>query len=131
MAKGKERVRTRKKVKRNIPEGHVYIHSTFNNTIVTITDTAGNVISWASAGTRGFKGTKKGTAYAAQIAAEEACRQARDAGVQQVRIYTRGPGSGKEAAIRTINGQGLRIRLIKDKTPVPHNGCRPRRRRRV
>jgi len=131
LAKGKPRGRGRRRTKRNVPEGHIYIKSTFNNTIVTVTDSDGNVIGWSSCGTRGFKGTKKGTAYAAQMAAEEACRQAREVGMREVRIYTRGPGSGKEAAVRTINSHGLRIRLIKDVTAVPHNGCRPRRRRRV
>lgn len=120
-----------RRVKRNVPEARISIKSTFNNTIVTLSDLEGNVLGWASAGTRGYKGTKKGTAFAAQLAAEEVCRIARDCGVRDVTIYTKGPGSGKEAAVRTIAGQGLRVKLIKDVTPVPHNGCRPKKKRRV
>jgi len=118
-------------VKRNIVEGRIYVRSSFNNTIVTVTDLEGNTLAWATSGIRGFKGSKKGTAYAAQLAAEDACRQAKDMGMREVSIYTKGPGSGKEAAVRVINGQGLKIRLIRDVTSVPHNGCRPRKRRRV
>jgi small subunit ribosomal protein S11 len=130
LAKGKPKTR-KKRVKRNIVEGRIYVRSSFNNTIVTITDLEGNTLAWATSGIRGFKGTKKGTAYAAQLAAEDACRQAKDMGMREVSIYTKGPGSGKEAAIRVINGQGLKIKLIRDVTSVPHNGCRPRKRRRV
>ncbi|OGK12065.1 MAG: 30S ribosomal protein S11 [Candidatus Riflebacteria bacterium RBG_13_59_9] len=130
MVKGKPKAR-KKRVKRNVVEGCIYVRSSFNNTLVTVTDLEGNALAWATAGTRGFKGTKKGTAYAAQLAAEDACRQAKDLGMREVTIYTKGPGSGKEAAIRIINGQGLRIKLIRDVTTVPHNGCRPRKRRRV
>ncbi len=130
MAKGKPKTR-KKRVKRNIVEGRIYVRSSFNNTIVTVTDLEGNTLAWATSGIRGFKGTKKGTAYAAQLAAEDACRQAKDMGMREVSIYTKGPGSGKEAAVRVINGQGLKIRLIRDVTSVPHNGCRPRKRRRV
>lgn len=130
MAKSKPKTR-KKRVKRNIVEGRIYVRSSFNNTIVTITDLEGNALAWATAGIRGFKGSKKGTAYAAQLAAEDACRQAKDMGMREVSIYTKGPGSGKEAAVRVINGQGLKIRLIRDVTSVPHNGCRPRKRRRV
>lgn len=130
MAKGKPKTR-KKRVKRNIVEGRIYVRSSFNNTIVTITDLEGNALAWATAGIRGFKGSKKGTAYAAQLAAEDACRQAKDMGMREVSIYTKGPGSGKEAAVRVINGQGLKIKLIRDVTSVPHNGCRPRKRRRV
>jgi small subunit ribosomal protein S11 len=130
LAKGKPKTR-KKRVKRNIVEGRIYVRSSFNNTIVTITDLEGNALAWATAGIRGFKGSKKGTAYAAQLAAEDACRQAKDMGMREVSIYTKGPGSGKEAAVRVINGQGLKIKLIRDVTSVPHNGCRPRKRRRV
>jgi small subunit ribosomal protein S11 len=130
LAKGKPKGR-KKRVKRNIVEGRIYVRSSFNNTIVTITDAEGNALAWATSGVRGFKGTKKGTAYAAQLAAEDACRQAKDMGMREVSIYTKGPGSGKEAAVRVINGQGLKIKLIRDVTSVPHNGCRPRKRRRV
>ncbi|MCD6283161.1 30S ribosomal protein S11 [bacterium] len=130
MAKGKPKTR-KKRVKRNIVEGRIYVRSSFNNTIVTVTDLEGNTLAWATSGIRGFKGSKKGTAYAAQLAAEDACRQAKDMGMREVSIYTKGPGSGKEAAVRVINGQGLKIRLIRDVTSVPHNGCRPRKRRRV
>jgi len=130
LAKGKPKTR-KKRVKRNIVEGRIYVRSSFNNTIVTVTDLEGNTLAWATSGIRGFKGSKKGTAYAAQLAAEDACRQAKDMGMREVSIYTKGPGSGKEAAVRVINGQGLKIRLIRDVTSVPHNGCRPRKRRRV
>jgi len=130
LAKGKPKTR-KKRVKRNIVEGRIYVRSSFNNTIVTITDLEGNTLAWATSGIRGFKGSKKGTAYAAQLAAEDACRQAKDMGMREVSIYTKGPGSGKEAAVRVINGQGLKIKLIRDVTSVPHNGCRPRKRRRV
>jgi small subunit ribosomal protein S11 len=121
----------KKREKKNMPVGHVHIHSMFNNTIVTVTDPDGNALSWSSSGARGFKGAKKGTAYAAQVAAEAAIRKAQDSGLREVYIYSRGPGAGKEAAIRTINNLGLKIKLIKDLTPVPHNGCRPKGRRRV
>ncbi len=131
MAKKKAKATRRKKIKRTVPVGRIYIKSTFNNTIVTLTDEDGNTVGWSSAGTQGYKGTKKGTAYAAQLAAEEICKIAREAGVREVSIFTKGPGSGKEAAVRTINGQGIKIRLIKDITPVPHNGCRPKKKRRV
>jgi small subunit ribosomal protein S11 len=130
LVKGKPKAR-KKRIKRNVVEGHIYVNSSFNNTLVTATDLEGNAIAWSSAGTRGFKGSKKGTAYAAQLAAEEVCRQARDMGMREVSVYTRGPGSGKESAVRIINNQGMKIRLIRDVTAVPHNGCRPRKRRRV
>ncbi len=132
MVKGRKKTAGRsKKVKRSLAEAIISIKSTFNNTVVTLSDVDGNAVGWSSAGRRGFKGTKKGTAYAAQLAAEEICRMARDVGVREVTIFTKGPGSGKEAAVRTINGQGLKVKLIMDITPVPHNGCRPRRKRRV
>jgi small subunit ribosomal protein S11 len=109
----------------------VHIKATFNNTVITITDDDGNVFAWSSAGSRGFKGAKKGTAFAAQIACETALRRAMDSGLREVIVFSCGPGSGKEAAIRTVANIGLKVKRIKDVTPVPHNGCRPRGRRRV
>lgn len=120
-----------KKQKKNIPSGTAYIKSTFNNTIVTITDTTGNVISWATAGSSGFKGAKKGTPFAAQTAADSAARVAMDNGMKQVEVMVSGPGAGRETAIRALQGAGLEITLIRDITPIPHNGCRPPKRRRV
>ncbi|BBD54565.1 MULTISPECIES: 30S ribosomal protein S11 [Planktothrix] len=120
-----------KKQKRNVPNGLAYIQSTFNNTIVTITDPNGEVISWASAGSTGFKGAKKGTPFAAQTAAENAGRRANDQGMRQVEVMVSGPGAGRETAIRALQGAGLEITLIRDITPIPHNGCRPPKRRRV
>jgi small subunit ribosomal protein S11 len=122
---------TKKREKRSLPVGVVHIQATFNNTIICVTDPDGNAFSWCSAGTRGFKGAKKGTAYAAQVACEAALRKAMDSGMREVTVFSKGPGSGKEAAIRTVANMGLKIRLIKDVTPVAHNGCRPRGRRRV
>ena len=120
-----------KKQKRNIPNGVAYIQSTFNNSIVTITDQNGDVISWASAGSSGFKGAKKGTPFAAQTAAESAARRATDQGMRQIEVMVSGPGAGRETAIRALQGAGLEITLIRDITPIPHNGCRPPKRRRV
>ena len=120
-----------KKQKRNVPNGIAYIQSTFNNSIVTITDQKGDVISWASAGSSGFKGAKKGTPFAAQTAAESAARRATDQGMRQVEVMVSGPGAGRETAIRALQGAGLEITLIRDITPIPHNGCRPPKRRRV
>ena len=120
-----------KKVKKNIPSGEAHIQTTFNNTIVTITDQAGNVIAWSSAGSLGFKGSKKGTPFAAQVASETAAKKAMEMGVKQVDVYVKGPGAGRETAIRALQSAGLEITLIKDVTPVPHNGCRPPKRRRV
>ena len=120
-----------KKVKKNIHAGAAYIQATFNNTIVTITDPAGGVVTWASAGNMGFKGSRKSTPYAAQLAAESAAKKAIDFGMKQVDVYVKGPGSGRESAIRALQAAGLDINLIKDVTPVPHNGCRPPKRRRV
>ncbi len=120
-----------KKAKKNIPSGIAYIKSTFNNTIVTLTDTAGNVISWATAGSSGFKGAKKGTPFAAQTAADTAARVAMDNGMKQVEVMVSGPGAGRETAIRALQGSGLEITLIRDITPIPHNGCRAPKRRRV
>jgi small subunit ribosomal protein S11 len=123
--------RTRKKERRVIPEGKVFIQSTFNNTIITITDPKGGVLAWGSSGTAGFKGSRKGTPYAAQLAAQAAATKAKDAGVRQVEVFIKGPGSGREAAIRAIQATGIVVSSIKDVTPIPHNGCRPRKRRRV
>jgi small subunit ribosomal protein S11 len=120
-----------KKQKRNVPSGIAFISSTFNNTIVTISDTNGDVISWSSSGASGFKGAKKGTPFAAQTAAESAAKRAMDQGMRQVEVMVSGPGSGRETAIRALQGAGLEITLIRDVTPVPHNGCRPPKRRRV
>lgn len=120
-----------KKQKRNVPNGLAYIQSTFNNTIITISDQNGDVISWASAGSSGFKGAKKGTPFAAQTAAEGAARRAMDQGMRQIEVMVSGPGAGRETAIRALQGAGLEITLIRDITPIPHNGCRPPKRRRV
>lgn len=120
-----------RKQKKNIPSGVAYISSTFNNTIVTISDTGGEVVSWASAGSSGFKGAKKGTPFAAQTAAESAARRAIDQGMRQLEVMVSGPGAGRETAIRALQGAGLEITLIRDITPIPHNGCRPPKRRRV
>ncbi len=120
-----------KKQKRNVPNGVAHIRSTFNNTIISITDPVGEVVSWASAGSSGFKGAKKGTPFAAQTAAESAGRKAMDQGMRQIEVMVSGPGSGRETAIRALQGSGLEITLIRDVTPIPHNGCRPPKRRRV
>lgn len=123
--------KSRKRERRSVPEGKVFIQSTFNNTIITITDTKGNVITWGSSGTAGYKGSRKGTPYAAQLAGQAAAQKAKDAGMRQAEVFVRGPGSGREAAIRAIQASGIVVTSIKDITPVPHNGCRPRKRRRV
>ena len=125
------RPRTRRKERKSIPVGRAYIQSTFNNTIVTLTDTSGNVIAWGSAGTVGFKGSRKSTAFAAQRAAEDAARKGKEHGLRQVEILVRGPGAGREAAIRSLQAAGLGVTSIRDVTPIPHNGCRPPNRRRV
>lgn len=117
--------------KKNISEGIAHIQSTFNNTIVTITDMSGNVIAWASAGMQGFKGSRKSTPFAAQMAAEDAVKKAREHGLRAVQVYVKGPGSGRESALRSLQVAGLKISLIRDVTPIPHNGCRPPKRRRV
>ncbi|MEK7340687.1 MAG: 30S ribosomal protein S11 [Candidatus Binatota bacterium] len=131
-AKPAEKAAARKKRgKKNISEGIVHIHSTFNNTIVTITDFQGNVVSWSSAGTMGFKGSRKGTPFAAQQAADNAAKKAMDHGVRSVQVFVRGPGAGRESALRSLQAAGFNISLIKDVTPIPHNGCRPPKRRRV
>jgi small subunit ribosomal protein S11 len=121
----------KRKDKRRVEKGAAHIHSTFNNTIVTITDEAGRPITWASAGTVGFKGSRKGTPFAAQMAAESAAKQALDYGMRSVEVYVKGPGAGREAAIRSLQAAGLEVNMIKDVTPIPHNGCRPPKRRRV
>ena len=123
--------KTAKKVKKNITTGVVHVNATFNNTHVTITDDQGNTISWCSAGLVGFKGSRKSTPYAAQLAAEDAARKAQEHGMKEVYVEVKGPGSGRESALRAISMAGLSVRSIKDITPVPHNGCRPRKRRRV
>lgn len=120
-----------RRTKRNVPNGVAHIQSTFNNTLVTISDTKGDVISWASAGSSGFKGAKKGTPFAAQTAADQAARRATEQGMRQVEVMVSGPGAGRETAIRALQGAGLEITLIRDVTPIPHNGCRPPKRRRV
>jgi small subunit ribosomal protein S11 len=117
--------------KRNIPRGQAHIQATFNNTIITLTDPSGNTIAWASAGTAGFKGSRKSTPYAAQIAAQQAARAAQDNGMRELDIFVKGPGPGREAAIRSLQAAGLMVRSITDVTPIPHNGCRPPKRRRV
>ena len=121
----------KRKVKKNIPEGQAHIHSTFNNTIVTITDKEGNAVAWASSGTSGFKGSKKKTPFAAGMSAEAAGKAAYDSGMRKVEVFVRGLGSGRETAIRSLQTAGLEITSIKDVTPIPHNGCRPPKRRRV
>ncbi len=121
----------KKKVKKNIVEGRAYVLSTFNNTLITITDSQGNTISWSSAGTMGFKGSRKSTPYAAQIAAEDAGRKAQEYGMKELDVDVKGPGSGRESALRGLYSAGFVIRSIRDTTPIPHNGCRPSKRRRV
>jgi small subunit ribosomal protein S11 len=127
----RKRTRVRRRERKSIPSGRAYVQSTFNNTIVTLTDPQGNVIAWGSSGTAGFKGSRKGTPYAAQLAARDAARKAMEHGLRQVEVYVKGPGSGREAAIRSLQSSGLYITSISDVTPVPHNGCRPPKRRRV
>ncbi len=127
----KKRTKARKRERKSIPAGRAYIQSTFNNTIVTLTDPQGNVIAWGSSGTTRFKGSRKGTPYAAQLAAHDAARKAMEHGLRQVEVYVKGPGSGREAAIRSLQSSGLYITSITDVTPIPHNGCRPPKRRRV
>lgn len=121
----------KKKVKKNITTGIACIQSTFNNTVVTITDVNGNTVAWSSAGSRGFKGSRKSTPFAAQLAAEEACRKAMEHGMRSVAVFVKGPGAGRESALRALQTAGFKVTLIRDVTPVPHNGCRPPKRRRV
>ena len=125
------KAKVRKKERKVIPEGKAFIQSTFNNTVVTFTDPKGNVIAWGSPGSAGFKGSRKGTPYAAQLAAQSAANKAKDSGLRQVEVYVKGPGSGREAAIRAIQATGIAVTTIRDVTPIPHNGCRARKRRRV
>lgn len=122
---------TRKKIKKSVEEGVVSIHATFSNTIITIADKQGDVVAWSSGGARGFKGTRKGTPFAAQVAAEDVVKKAVGSGMKSARVYVKGPGPGREAAIRSIQAAGIRVSAIKDVTPIPHNGCRPPGKRRV
>ena len=126
-----KKTRTKKKEKKNIPNGIVHIQSTFNNTIVTITDPAGNVVAWSSSGVQGFKGSRKSTPFASQLAAEDASKKAMEHGMCNVEVYVKGPGAGRESALRSLQGVGFNISIIRDVTPIPHNGCRPPKRRRV
>ena len=123
--------RARKRERKHVPVGVAHIRSSFNNTVVTITDPKGNVVAWSSAGTAGFKGSRKGTPFAASVAAETAARKAMEHGLRTIEVFVRGPGAGREAAIRSLQSAGLEVNLIRDVTPVPHNGCRPPKRRRV
>jgi len=126
-----KKTRTKKKEKKNITNGVVHIFSTFNNTIVSITDPAGNVLGWSSAGVQGFKGSRKSTPFAAQLAAEDASKKAMENGMKNVEVYVKGPGPGRESALRSLQATGFNILIIKDVTPIPHNGCRSPKRRRV
>lgn len=127
----KKRSKARKRERKSVPVGRAYIQATFNNTIITLTDLKGDVISWASSGTAGFKGSRKGTPYAAQLAAASAARKAMEQGMRQIEVMVKGPGSGREAAIRSLQSAGLHVTSIRDVTPIPHNGCRPPKRRRI
>ncbi len=131
VAKKGKATRMRRRERKNIERGQAHISSSFNNTMVTLTDLQGNVLSWASAGQLGFRGSRKSTPYAAQQAAEEAAKKAMEHGLKSVEVYVKGPGSGREAAIRSLQATGLEVNMIKDVTPIPHNGCRPPKRRRV
>jgi small subunit ribosomal protein S11 len=126
-----KKIRAKKKVKKSISTGVVHIQSTFNNTIVTITDSGGNVLAWSSAGVQGFKGSRKSTPFAAQMAAEDAAKKAKEHGLKTVEVYVKGPGPGRESALRALQATGFNVVMIKDVTPIPHNGCRPPKRRRV
>lgn len=130
MARAQARTK-KKKEKKNIPTGVAHIKATFNNTLVTITDPTGNVVSWSSAGVQGFKGSRKGTPFAAQLAAQDAARKAMEHGMRNVDVFVKGPGAGREAALRALQAAGLSVNLIRDVSPIPHNGCRPPKRRRV
>ena len=127
----KKKSRARRRERKSVPRGRAYIQSSFNNTLITMTDPNGNVVAWSSAGSAGFKGSRKSTPYAAQMAAESAARRAMEHGMRQVDVFVRGPGSGREAAIRSLQAAGISILSIRDVTPIPHNGCRPPKRRRV
>ena len=126
-----KKVRKKKATEKNIANGIVHIQSTFNNTIVTITDSGGNVVAWSSAGVQGFKGSRKSTPFAAQLAAEDAAKKAKEHGMKTVEVYVKGPGPGRESALRALQATGFNVVMIKDVTPIPHNGCRPPKRRRV
>ncbi|NPV54041.1 MAG: 30S ribosomal protein S11 [Firmicutes bacterium] len=127
----KKGTRTKRRERKHVESGAAHIRSTFNNTIITITDPHGNLVSWSSAGNQGFKGSRKGTPFAAQMAAEAAAKVAMEHGMRQIEVYVKGPGAGREAAIRSLQAAGLEVNMIKDVTPIPHNGCRPPKRRRV
>src|SRR6476646_7885987 len=131
MAERKRALKQRRKEKKNVPQGHVHIQATFNNTIITITDLGGAVVSWGSAGVAGFKGSRKSTPYAAALSADGAAKRAMEHGMRQVEVYVKGPGAGREQAIRSLQAAGLEVSAITDVTPIPHNGCRPPKRRRV
>jgi len=131
MAKAKGKAARKKKERKNVLNGVAHIQSTFNNTIITITDMNGNVLAWSSAGSQGFKGSRKSTPFAAQMAAESAAKKAQEHGVQNIEVYVKGPGAGREAALRALQAAGFSVSLIRDVTPIPHNGCRPPKRRRV
>lgn len=131
MASPAKKVVRKKKEKKNIPNGVAHIQATFNNTIITITDPVGNVVAWSSAGAKGFKGSRKSTPFAAQIAAEDCARRAQEHGMRALEVFVKGPGSGRESALRALQSVGLNITFIRDVTPIPHNGCRPPKRRRV
>ncbi len=131
MADKKKVTRIKKRERKAVQKGRAYIQSTFNNTVITLTDVSGNAIAWGSSGTAGFKGSRKGTPYAAQLAAEQTAKKGMEHGLKQVEVYVKGPGSGREAAIRSLQSAGLTVTGIRDVTPIPHNGCRPRTRRRV
>ena len=131
MAERKRATKSRRKEKKNVPQGHVHIQASFNNTIVTITDLSGAVVAWGSAGTAGFKGSRKSTPYAAALAADGAAKRAMEHGMRSVEVYVKGPGPGRESALRALQATGFSLVMIKDVTPIPHNGCRPPKRRRV
>lgn len=127
----KKPVVKKKKVKKNVSHGHVHVHASFGNTIVTITDATGSVLVWSSAGHKGFKGSRKGTPFAAQVAAEDAAKKAQELGLRSVSVFVKGPGAGREPALRALAAAGIRVQFLRDVTPVPHNGCRPPKRRRI
>lgn len=131
MANPAKKIVRKKKEKKNIPNGVAHIQATFNNTMITITDTTGNVLAWSSSGSKGFKGSRKSTPFAAQIAAEDAAKKAQEHGVRSIEVYVKGPGSGRESALRALQAAGFSISFIRDVTAIPHNGCRPPKRRRV
>jgi small subunit ribosomal protein S11 len=131
MAQTKRGTKTRRRERKNVPSGHVHIQASFNNTVITITDPGGNTIAWGSAGVAGFKGSRKSTPYAAALSADGAARKAMEHGMRQVEVFVKGPGAGREQAIRSLQAAGLEVTAITDVTPIPHNGCRPPKRRRV